>query len=211
MENKERIRLAIGAAINFTVFAIAIYCMVTFIGYIVRGSGDNRFIYYTNISNITVGFLSLVHGTLLVISILKRQMIVPKVFSIIKYISITMTTLTFFVVLFAIWPVIGFIDSYGGLRFFTHFFNPVVIVISYLFFEERIQYDWKYSWLGVLPAAIYTTVYVINVVGLGSWPDIYRINAKGLWYVYMIIINLGGVGLDQGLYFLKRFIIKKSH
>ena len=210
MNNKERIRLSIGAAINIAVFAIAFYCLIIYVGRIVRGGG-NRLIYYTNISNITVGFVSLIHGILLIISIFKRKIVVPKVFSIIKYVVITMTTLTFFVVLFVIWPLTSFMDSYGEIRFFTHFFNPVIIVISYLFFEERISYDWKYSLFGILPAFIYSIIYSINVIGLGIWPDIYYINTKGLWYLYLLGINIGGFGLNQALYFIKKKIIEANH
>ena len=208
MEKKERIKLIIAAAINYVVFGLVTACVCTFIGYLLRGSKDNRFIYYTNISNITVGLFSLANSILLTISLIKGKVIIPKNFSIGKFMALGMTSLTFVVVLFVLAPITSFYDMYSNVKFFTHLIVPVISLVSYLLLEEKTIFEWKYTFIGLVPPTIYSIVYSINVVGLKTWPDIYQINSQGIWYVFMIATLIIAFGVCPGLYFAKRAINK---
>ena len=121
-----------------------------------------------------------------------------------------MTTLTFFTVLFVIGPIDGYLKNYSGRNFFTHLIVPLLALFSYLFLEEKLELKWKYSLLILIPLIIYSIVYVINVVVLESWPDIYMINKQGLWYLFLIAFLVGDFALGQGFYFLKKLIDRKS-
>ncbi len=48
----------------------------------------------------------------------------------------------------------------------------------------------KMRFLGMLPAAVYTVIYLINVVIRQAWPDFYAFNVGGFWYISGIIINI---------------------
>ncbi|MBO4666582.1 MAG: hypothetical protein J5666_00440 [Bacilli bacterium] len=73
MTKYQRIRLIVAAAINVIVFVLAVYCLTLFIGYIVNGSKDIRFRYFTNISILTLGAISLVNSVFLLLSVIKGK------------------------------------------------------------------------------------------------------------------------------------------
>ena len=207
MQRNERIKTIIAVIINLIVFGIMVYCLISLIKTLINGR--NAFIYFTNISNLLVGFMALINATFLMLSIVKKRDCVPLIFTLIKIILISMTTVTFFVVLFVIGPTDGYQKNYSGRSLFTHLIVPLLSLISYLFFEEKMQLEWKYSLLILIPFVIYSIVYVINVIILESWPDLYHINKQGLWYLFLVAFVVAGFGVGQGLYFLKRFIDKK--
>ena len=208
MQRSERIRAIAAAIINAVVFGMMVYCFITLVRSFING--NNRFIYFTNISNLLVGLMAAVNAVFLLLSVIKNKNCVPYIFSLIKLVLISMTTLTFFTVLFVIGPIDGYPKSYSGRNFFTHLVVPVLSLVSYLFFEEKSKLQWRHSFIALIPFAIYAVVYVINVVILKSWPDIYQINKQGLWYLFLLAFLLADFGIGQGLYFLKGLIDKKT-
>ena len=208
MQRNEQIKTIIAIILNLIIFGIMIYCLISLIKSL--NNGNNRFIYFTNISNLLVGLMSLINAVFLMLSVIKKRDYVPQVFTLIKIILISMTTLTFFVVLLIIGPVDGYQKNYSGRNFFTHLIVPLLSLFSYLFFEEKLQLKWKYSLLILVPFIIYSIIYVINVIIVKSWPDIYQINNQGLWYLFLIAFIALDFALGQGLYFLKKIIDKKS-
>lgn len=209
MKTKERIRLIIGIIINAIVVCLVSYCLSTFIKYLVRGNPDIRFRYFTNISNLTVGAIAIFNIVFLVWSLIKKDIVFPKVLSIIKLVGLSMTTLTFFTVLFVIAPLTSYKEMYENVRFITHLVVPILVVVSYLFFEEKTLFEWKYSFFGAVPMVIYGMVYIPNVVFLKTWPDLYKINTHGLWFLFVILFCIADLLVALGLYFLKRFVNKK--
>lgn len=209
MQRNKRIRYIIAALVNTAIFGIMVYVFITLIRSLIHGS--NRFITFTFISNLTVGLMSIFNAVFLLISVFKNKDSIPKIFSLIKITAISMTTLTFFTVLFVIGPIDGYPHSYSGRDFYAHLLVPLLSLLSYLFLEEAFQYKWKYSLLMSIPFIIYSIAYVINVVILQTWPDIYHINDYGLWYLFLIAFLVGNFGLGQGLYFSKIYTDKKLH
>ena len=204
MVKNERIKYIVAFIINVIVFALAIYCLVSLIKSALNG--NNRFIYFTNISNLIVGFLASVNAMFLLISVIKNESCVPKIFTLIKVIAISMTTLTFFTVLFVIGPIDGYVKNYSGRNFLTHLIIPLSVLISYLFLEEKQDFRWEFSFLILIPLSIYSIFYVANVVILKTWPDIYFINKQGLWYLFLLAFLVGDFAIGQGMYFLKKLI-----
>lgn len=202
--NANKIRTLVGIVINLILLGLETYCIYTFIDLAVRGV-TNRFMFYTNISNTVIGIISLINIVFLNKMFIKGNNEYPQVLSIIKYIGITMTTLTFFVILFSI-PIYGLDRAYGKDKIITHLIAPSLVAISYLFFEEKTEFKWKYTLLALLPTLIYTIVYITNVVFLKTWKDIYSVNTKGLWYLFVLIALVSDFALAQGLYFLKKLL-----
>ena len=208
MQKSERIKKIVAAIVNLIIVGLMTYCLITLIrSYNV---GNNRFIYFTYVSNLTVGLMSLVNAAFLILSVIKNKNCIPNIFSLIKMVAISMTTLTFFTVLFVIGPVDGYANNYSGRQLIAHLIVPLLSPLSYFFLEEKLQLKWKYSLFVLVPFGIYAVVYIINVVILKSWPDIYWINKQGLWYLFLLAFAVADFGIGQGLYFLKKFIDKKA-
>ena len=209
MPNKVRIKLIIGLIINIVIVGLVIYCLTNFIGYILKGSHDNRFRYFTNISNLTVGLVAVFNIVFLTLSLIKNELVYPRLLSIIKFMALSMTTLTFFVVLCFLTPLTSFYEMYSNVKFLTHLVVPLLAAISYMFFEEDYIFEWRYSLLGIAPPIIYSTIYVTCVVFVKTWPDMYQVNKQGLWYVFVLGTIVVAFALSQGLYFVKKRITKK--
>ena len=204
MSRDKKVKFTIASILNLSVFCIVIYCLISLISFF--NNGNNRFIYFTNISNLFVGFISLTNTILLTLSVVRNKNCIPRAFSLIKVIALSMTTLTFFIVLFEIGPIDGYQKNYSGRNFFTHLVVPNLSLLSYLFFEEKLKIRWEYSFTVLIPLLVYSLTYVINVIIIKSWPDIYQINKQGLWYLYLLAFLVVDFGIGQGIYFLKRFI-----
>ena len=206
MSRNERIKTIVAVFINLIVFVLEVICLIYFITHSI--SGENRFIYYTNISNLSVGVLSLVNIVLLTRSLVKNEVFSNHIFSIVKFAILNMVTLTFFTVLFFLMPMTSIQEMYSNNKFITHLVAPLLTMSSYLFLEEKSLFKWRYSLFALVPPIIYSFIYVICVVFVKCWPDIYQINTKGLWYVIEIITAIFAFGLSQGFYFLKKLLIK---
>ncbi|MCR5348065.1 MAG: hypothetical protein K6E59_00420 [Bacilli bacterium] len=207
MAKNQRIRTIVAIFINALIVGLAGYCLVSLTRSAING--NNRFIYFTNISNVTVGFLAIANLVLLILSVVKDKNVVPPFFSWIKFVGISMTTLTFFTVLFVIGPIDGYAKNFSGRNFLTHLIIPLSALFSCLFLEEKLPQKWRYSLFVLIPFGIYAVFYVLNVVMLASWPDIYRINQQGLWYLFLLAFIIADFGIGQGMYFLKAFLDKK--
>ena len=208
MEKSKKLKLNIAVIINLIVFGIAVYCFISLLNSFHKGA--NKFIYYTNISNLIVGAVSFANLIFISISLCKDRLIMPKAFSIIKFVALSMTSLTFVTVLFLIGPLTGFDESYSGRNFFTHLVIPILALCSYLFLEENIKFKWRASLFVLIPHTIYSTVYLLNILVFGTWPDLYMLNTGGLWYLFMLMFFAMDFGVAQGIYFLKKFIDKKQ-
>ena len=207
MDKKERIRLIIGIVLNLIILGVGLYCLSTYIKFYMRGDPDIRFRYFTNISTLTVTSISIPNIVFLLMSVIKGKMIYSKILSIIKYIGLSMTTLTFFTVVLIIAPLTSYKEMFENVRFFTHLIIPATVVVSYLFFEEKTLFNWRYTFLSFVPPVTYSIVYTINVIFTSNWPDLYRINTQGIWYIYEISMCLFSFILGLGLYFLKKVIL----
>lgn len=210
MSKQVKIKLIISAIINIIIFGLEVFCLVVFIKYIIDGNEDNRFRYYTNISNLLVGFIAIINAIVLIKSVIKGELSYPKYLSIIKFAGLSMISLTFFTVLLIIAPLTSFQLMYSDVKFITHLVVPVLAITSYLFLEEKSIFELRISLIGIIPTLLYAIIYIINVVFLKTWPDIYKINTNGLWFIFSPLEVLFGFILLQGLYFLKKTIIKNS-
>ena len=209
MEKRERFRIIIGAMINIIVFGLSIFCLCNFIGYIIKGNPDNRFRYFTNLSTITVGLIALPNAVLLLLSAIKGKMLISVFFSVFKYVGLSMIALTFFTVLFFLAPLTSYKEMCHNMRFITHLVIPVLAMISYFFFEESAMFDWRISLIGVAPSVVYTVIYGVNVALLKTWPDIYKVNDNGMWFLFAFITIIFNVAISLGLYFIKKLIVIK--
>jgi len=210
MDKNEKIKIIIALIINIVVFGLGVFCAIRFIGFSMNGNTDNRFRYFTNVSNLSVAFLSLISAVYLLVSLFKGKNVYPWVLSLLKYLGIVMTTLTFITVVFVLAPISGYYEMYKKEKFITHLIIPVISFVSFIFLEDKIIFKWPISLLANLPLLLYGTIYIVCVVLTKVWPDIYQINKQGLWYLYTIAFIVANFGISQGIYFLKKKVSKKA-
>ena len=142
-------------------------------------------VFYTQISNM----MTLVASALLVIFGDKGVIVV------LRYLSVCMLVMTFFVTAFILVPMSGKAKEllFSGSGLYHHLLIPIISTISYLFIEIKAAFSWVW-----LPVAV-TLFYGILMVFLnykerveGPYP-FFRINVQGikktiLWMLALLLV-----------------------
>lgn len=109
-------------------------------------------------------------------------------FSYPKWVSMLHFTGTTCVTLVSLFTAL-FISSYnrefafGGSNFYLHVVCPLMVLISFIFVESHYEYSEKEFLICLLPFFIYSIAYVVNVVFIGRWNDLYMLNTIVPFYV----------------------------
>ena len=77
--------------------------------------------------------------------------------------------------------------AFGGSNFYLHVICPLMILISYFFVESHYRYTTKEFLICMTPFIAYSLVYLVNVVFIGSWEDLYLLNTLVPFYFSMPI------------------------
>ena len=77
--------------------------------------------------------------------------------------------------------------AFGGSNFYLHVICPLMILISYFFVESHYRYTAKEFLICMTPFIAYSLVYLVNVVFIGSWEDLYLLNTLVPFYFSMPI------------------------
>ena len=81
-----------------------------------------------------------------------------------KYIGVTLTTLTFLTVLLYIGPRTGFASAYEDANYWLHFLLPVLALLEYLLLHRTDRLAAPDTLLPLLPVAAYGTFYIGNLI-----------------------------------------------
>ena len=86
--------------------------------------------------------------------------------------------------LFAVF-VISWTDpvmAFGGANFYLHIICPIMVMLSFFFIESNYMYTVKDALICLIPFAVYSFVYFIEVVIIGEakggWPDYYSLTTN---------------------------------
>ena len=77
--------------------------------------------------------------------------------------------------------------AFGGSNFYLHVICPLMILISYFFVESHYRYTTKEFLICMTPFIAYSLVYLVNVVFIDSWEDLYLLNTLVPFYFSMPI------------------------
>ena len=130
--------------------------------------GPKTFRMFTTQSNIIAGIVATIIVVFDILILLKKRNEIPNWLKILKMISTTGVTLTFFVVVF----YLGFVAIAEGHSYFIlfrntnlffHFLTPVSSILSFILFEGRSNINFKYTFLNMIHMVGYTIFYSINV------------------------------------------------
>lgn len=173
------------------------------------------FQYYTHYSNVFV-FLSSIYVSLeLMKEILsssgERTSYLSRLF---KYMSSSMITLTFLVVIFVLVPSNGFRDwkfyLFKKNFIFEHLVCPILSILGITVFGDYRDFALKETVLASVPTAFYAVVItILNLTGTIEGPFTFAMVYKQSWYVsvfWFVGLVGGSMGIAYGLLWLARKI-----
>ena len=147
---------------------------------------------FTILSNAFNGLVCLVVVIMTVIYF-KKDKLYPRWLKVLFNCGLTSVMLTFLTVLCFLGPVHvskggDFMYMYNGIDYLLfHMINPLITLVSYLFFFKGEKLYWYCLLYSVIPMAIYTVVYTSNVL-THNWPDFYGFTFGGKYYLTAIVI-----------------------
>ena len=210
---------------NIVVLLINVFIVLStiFIAYlgIKNGAGNGQlgedmiglgyFKAFTVDSNILMGVCSLVMVIFSLISIFNKKDEYPKWVETVYLVGTTSLALTFFTVLCFIAPERAFEGEsfsimYSGDMFFFHLINPILAIISCSFFGCTKELGIKEKVFSVIPAFIYSLVYLTMVVFLEQWSDFYNFTFGGRYYLIGFVM----IAMYAVTYFFS-FVLTKIH
>ena len=130
--------------------------------------------YFTVLSNILIGAVSLASFILLLINKY------PEWFKILKYSSTNAVTLTLLVVLFYLGPTMGMREMFVDSLIFLHLLTPLFSIVHLLFFEEKLENPkFIFTFYAAIPMFLYGIFYLTNIAVNNGYG-----NLKYDWYLF---------------------------
>ncbi|MDO4741776.1 MAG: hypothetical protein Q4A79_00135 [Candidatus Saccharibacteria bacterium] len=217
---KKILFIIINLFLTLSTIAVSYYTLShgTVAGQVDTGANPGWFyiVTFTVESNIFLGVVSAVATILGIRSIVLKKSL-SRHLSTWYLIATSSVILTFLTVVCFLAPIRAmggrnYFDMLIGPMFFFHFFNPVLAAFALVFLlGHRLKfYD---CYLSILPPAIYSVPYSINVVLLTTWPDFYGFTFGGHYLfvpLVFIAICLFTFGIATALASAHNFFLTKS-
>lgn len=155
--------------------------------------------FFTVDSNILLALTSFILVVYEVLLYFKKIKEIPHWLIILKYVSVSATTLTLMTVILYLSPLLGskFWMLFLNTNLFFHLVSPVLGIVSFIFFENKDKLSWKVSFLSLIPMVLYAIFYITNVYThlnngkVDPTYDFYYFASNGvLMTIVMIIVML---------------------
>ena len=206
-----RLRAALSLLSNLTILVLTVLCVVALLdpaSHPDLGTADLRiFRYYTTLSNILAALVAVPTAVPALIGVIRGDFPIPRWLSVLRFTATSALTLTMMTVLFFLGPVFGFGGMFTGVNFWLHLVNPVLSILSFLFFEKEADYPAKNPFPGIVQTAVYGAVYVYMVFLIGEerggWPDLYGFNFAGCWYLTVALLLFANLVFAKLLLFAR--------
>ena len=173
MNNKNKLKISL--AINFIVFVlVVISSIIMFTGFkfmhgteiVLESTKLGMLRFFTVESNIFVGIISLIFA-INEINVMKgKKKEISKRNYILKLMATTAVGLTFFVVFAYLGPIAttGISSLLMNSNLFFHLIIPVLSILNFVLFEKTDKINFKCTFYGIVPTAIYGYYYLFNVL-----------------------------------------------
>ena len=175
------------------------------------------FRFFTVDSNLLMAIIAFIFACFEISVLLGKKKDIPKNMYVFKLMGTVGVTLTFLVVfLYLSWIVKG--GAYTMIinsNLFLHLINPLLSIITFVFFEKSDKLKFSDTFLGLVPMGLYGIYYLGNVithVENGKVPfeyDWYCFVQNGLWHI-VIVLPLIFVVTYISSYLLWKFNKKKA-
>lgn len=197
---KEKIIKLISLVLDLFVFVSITYVIIKaiFFGYsfgdiVVPPYEFSYFRYFTNLSNIYAGIVALILFSYTIIHFNDDKPL-PKWLSRVALGASTGVALTFLTVLFFLAPTYAAKGNNYFIMFmddmlFTHFLNPIVSCIVFIFFTKHEKTNFKEALFGIIPMVIYSCIYSPLVLS-GVWDDFYGFTFGGNWWAIFLALPI---------------------
>jgi len=154
--------------------------------------GTQNLIFYTVDSNILMSLC----GIFMIVFLLRRKERLARPWSLFILASAVSVSVTFVTVALFLAPGMahsgrGYFTLFQDDNLFFHFLNPVLGCVDFIWFIPHRKFTVRECFFGIIPTAVYAVVYVLNVVILETWPDIYNFTFgghKGLAPVVVLVM-----------------------
>lgn len=175
------------------------------------GSEFNAFHYYMTDSNCYNALVACMMIPFAVEGIRKRRFSYPRWLAVLHFSSTFCITIT---MVFAC-CIISWYDfelAFGSLcNIFLHLICPSLLLISFFLSECGYQYTKKEALLSTIPFLAYSALYLINVILLKRWEDIYQLTSMLPWPLSLILMMIFAAFISFALlYFYNRFGVNRK-
>lgn len=137
--------------------------------------------------------VALIGLILAAVSLKKRGSIVlPKGYTYLYLSAAASLTLVFLVVACFLSPIkvmngYSYFKLFSHHNFFNHFLTPLLSAVTLDAVWKTDRLSVKKAWTGAIPMLLYTVVYIIEVVVLQNWPDLYNFTFGGRYYLLPLV------------------------
>ena len=151
-----------------------------------RGAGYLKA--FTNLSNILAAAASAAVLYYNIRNLKDRTDELPRRVLVLQYAGASAVGLTFLVVLCFLGPLFqlqgkGYFTMYSGEMFFFHLLNPVLCSVELVLLERKHVLTLRDNLTAVVPAFLYSLLYLMMVVILRQWSDFYNFTFGGRYWV----------------------------
>ncbi|BDC94022.1 hypothetical protein [Treponema bryantii] len=124
------------------------------------------FRYFTNLSNILAAIVAVIYIVFKFSPTGKNTEKLPCWLYLLKIASTDAVAFTMFITVFYLAPTskTGYFSLFMNSNLFMHFVTPMLCIISFIFFEAAEKPSFKLSFAGIIPMALYASVYTPNVL-----------------------------------------------
>jgi hypothetical protein len=152
---------------------------------------------FTILSNIFMGIIALI-ATIYGIRSFKNERSLPKALNTWYLIATTSVALTFITVVLYLAPsrVLSgknFFDMLIGPMFFLHFLDPILAIITYIFFFNEHKATLRDRLLALIPPILYAIPYILFIAILRIVPDFYGLTFGGRYYLTSLVATVFGL------------------
>lgn len=197
-------KLKISLILNIIIFILTVIATIMmFTGFkfmkgmetVLEATGFSLLKFFTVESNLFVGIISLIFSIKEIKIIKGNEKELSTKMYLLKYMSTSSVSLTFFIVFFYLGPISkgGIISMLRNSNLFFHLIIPVLSIISFTIFEKTNKIKFKQVIYGIIPTFLYGLYYCINVLthienGKVSYVyDWYWFIQNGVWTAIIVI------------------------
>lgn len=129
-------------------------------------SGWGSLKYFTVLSNLYMALVAVPSIIYLVLSLIKKEWIMPSWAKILYFTGVVSVAITFLVVLFFLAPTSeNFFIMYKGSNFFFHFLIPVMAICDFILLKPFPEMKFRLTPIGLIPVLLYGIFYICNYYG----------------------------------------------
>ena len=165
---------------------------------------------FTTLSNIVAAFSAAMCLPFQIDGLRRDRYKLPSWIVIVMYVGAVGVFLTFFVAITIISAYQGFVKAmFTNAKLFTHTINPLLITLLFVLVISDTRIKFSFSFITLIPVAIYMIIYLIMVIILKEWNDHYYTDKYIPWPVSLLLIIAISFGVCQLLRFLHNLTNKR--